>query len=189
MPHVLIGSVASLFILINAWFAIMPGYRIAPLFLIPLVWAGYLLRRKLHLSAVGYALFAAAVLLHDLGAYGYYQNSPTPPVSFDMYVHFYFALAGTVVLHRALAHHLSWRGWQLALATVLFIMGVGAIHEIMEYSTYLVLGEERGMLKPTTSYRFDNERDLMCNLAGCLVAIGFITIGRVFSPKHRRQPG
>ena len=57
-------------------------------------------------------------------------------------------------------------------------MGLGAIHEVMELCTYLALGEERGMLKPSTSYRFDNERDLTCNLAGAatLLVTGVYTL-------------
>ena len=187
MAYLVIAGITSVIFIVNAIFATVPGYRVAPALLIPLMGVAYLLRNKLEVTPFGYGLFASALVLHDLGAYGYYQRFDyTRPITFDMWVHFYFALAGTFILHRAMKHHLPWKGWQVALATVLFVMGVGAIHEIMEYSTYLVLGEERGMLKPSTSYRFDNERDLMCNLAGCILAIACAAGWRLISGRRSR---
>ena len=64
----------------------------------------------------------------------------------------------------------------------MFMMGIGAIHEIMEYMTFLVLGEERGMLKPSTSYFLDTQRDLTNNLLGTLTALllaGGARVGRL----------
>jgi hypothetical protein len=51
----------------------------------------------------------------------------------------------------------------------------------MEYVTYLLLGEERGMLKPHTSYFFDTQRDLLNNLLGTLTALMVITIAQRFT--------
>jgi len=48
------------------------------------------------------AMFCIAILFHDLGAYGFYQRSPFP-WSFDIYVHYYFAIPVTLILHRAIA--------------------------------------------------------------------------------------
>lgn len=184
MPYVVIAILTSIAFVVNAICGSMPGYRVAPVFLIPLMLVVYALRGRLRLTPVGYGLFASALLLHDMGAYGFYQHSPTPPVSFDMYVHFYFALVGAFVLRQTMSHHLPWRGWQLSLTTLLLIMGVGACHEIMEYMTYLVLGEQRGMLK-TNGYRFDNERDLTCNLAGCIVAM--LLVGLIHLTRRRER--
>ena len=85
----------------------------------------------------------------------------------------------TVILYFALAGHFpQLRGWQVAMTAGMFMMGFGAIHEIMEYVTYLVLGEERGMLKPSTSYFLDTQRDLTNNLFGTLTALALIAITR-----------
>ena len=92
-------------------------------------------------------------------------------MSWDIYVHFYFAFAGTFIFYRALEHHLEMRPWQTAFFTLMFIMGAGGIHEVMEYTSYLLLGEERGMLKPHTAYFFDTSRDLMNNFLGCITAL------------------
>jgi uncharacterized membrane protein YjdF len=176
--HAAIALLSSIIILIIAFFAKVPTYRVSPAFLIPLIWLVYALRRRLHIHPFHYLLFALAVLLHDLGAFGLYQKSPLG-LSFDIYVHFYFAFAATFIFYHALEHSLPLRTWQVALFTLLFIMGMGGIHEVMEYGSYLLLGE-KGMLKPTTSYFFDTSRDLTNNLLGCLTAQIVIAIARVF---------
>ena len=169
--HLAIAIVGTVAMLVIAATARVPTYRVSPVFLVPLLWAGFLLRRRLAMGLVAYAMYAAALLLHDLGAYGLYQRSVLG-LSFDIYVHFYFAVAGATVLRGALAHHFpDLRPWQVAVTTLLFVMGMGALHEIVEYASYLALGEERGMLKPTTSYKFDTQRDLLNNLLGCCVAL------------------
>jgi uncharacterized membrane protein YjdF len=190
--YLILMAMTVALLVVNAAFATVPGYRVAPALLTPLLVVVFLLRNRLDVSPVGYGMFCTALLLHDLGAYGYYQVNPTG-YSFDMYVHFYFAVTGTVILHRAMRRHLPWKGWQVALATVLFIMGVGAIHEIMEYCSTLVLGEEHGMIKKT-SYRFDTERDLTSNLCGCITAmIGWCIYYAIRKPPrplaHGANPG
>jgi len=166
-----IASAASvLFLLISAT-AKVATYRVNPVFLIPLMWLPYLLRHKLHLHAIVYAMYAVAILFHDLGAYGFYQHSPFP-WSYDIYVHYYFAIPVTMMLFFAIAANVpTLRGWQVGLTAGLFMMGFGALHEIMEYMTYLLLGEERSMLKPSTSYFFDTQRDLTNNLLGTSTAL------------------
>ena len=166
-----IGGVTSVAIIVIAATAQVATYRVSPLFLIPLFWAPYLLRRKLFLHPLHYALLAAAVLLHDLGAYGFYQRSPLP-FSWDILVHFYFAIPLTLILHQAIAGNFpQLRFWQSAVTSLLFMLGLGALHEIMEYGSYLLLGEEHGMLKPKTSYFLDTQRDLTNNLLGALLTL------------------
>ncbi|CAN5528440.1 hypothetical protein BH09PLA1_BH09PLA1_27880 [soil metagenome] len=169
--HLPIAIVGSVVIITFAVLAKVSTYHLSPIFLVPLLWLGYLLRGRLAITTLTYALFLIAILLHDLGAFGFYQNSPLP-FSWDILVHFFFAIPGALILHGALAHHFpQLRPWQTNVTTLLFIMGVGALHEIMEYMSYLTLGEARGMLKPTTSYFFDTQRDLTNNLLGCLTAL------------------
>ena len=94
----------------------MPTYRINPIFLIPLAWLPYIIRRRLHLHALHYALLVVAILLHDLGAYGWYQKSPML-ISWDILVHYYFAIPITLILHRAIARNYAavLRPWQAAV--------------------------------------------------------------------------
>jgi uncharacterized membrane protein YjdF len=169
---------ATAAILVFAATARVPTYRVAPAFLVPILWAPVLLRRALHLHPLHYALFAAAVLLHGMGAYGYYQRAVFG-VSFDIYVHFYFAFAGGLLVERFLRETVPVRSWAVYGMALMFLMGAGAIHELAEYVSYLMLGEERGMLKPTTSYQFDTQRDLMNNLLGTLAALLLIVVTRL----------
>ena len=166
------------FLIISAT-ARVPTYRINPVFLIPLAWTPYWLRRRLHLHWMHYALLIVAMVLHDLGAYGWYQDSPLP-FSWDILVHYYFAVPVTLILYRAIAKGFSTvlRPWQAAVVALLFMMGLGAIHEIMEYMSYLLLGEERGMLK-RTSYWLDTQRDLTNNLLGTLTALALAAGARL----------
>jgi uncharacterized membrane protein YjdF len=175
MPSIIIGAVGSILVIVNAIFAKVPTYHMSPVFLIPLIWAPYLLRRPLALLPSHYGLFVLAVLLHDIGAYGYYQHSPLP-FSFDIAVHFYFAFAVAFAVHRVMETRLPLRPWQVELFTLMFMMGLGALHEVMEYGTYLIMGEN-GMLK-TGSYIFDTNRDLTNNLLGTLLALAIMAIHR-----------
>ncbi|GMU24543.1 MAG: hypothetical protein AMXMBFR13_46170 [Phycisphaerae bacterium] len=174
-----VGVVASLLMVAIAAAATMPMYRlVAPAILIAVLWGLYGLRGVVDLNPFRYGLVASAMLLHMLGGFGFYQQSFLP-FSYDILVHFYFALVLTVALHHALqANFPALRGPHLAVVTFFFLMGLAALHEIMEYGTYLVLGEERGMLKPSTSYFFDTQRDLTNNLLGTLVGLLLITLYR-----------
>jgi uncharacterized membrane protein YjdF len=175
---------ASLIVLAIAFVARVPTYRVAPAFLIPMLWGVLRLRRRVHLHPLHYVLLAAAVVLHDLGAFGFYQRS-FGGLSFDIYVHFYFAFAGALIVERFVAHTVPSLGtWPVRLTTLLFMMGLGAIHELGEYVSYVLLGEERGMLKPSTSYFFDTQRDLLNNLLGTLTALACTTVVRL----ARRKP-
>src|SRR5262245_40117350 len=130
MAFFAIACVGSVFVLVNAVAAAIPSYRTAPLFLLPLIWAPYWFQTRLHLRALHYALYVAAVGLHDLGAYGFYQRSPLP-FSFDIAVHFYFAFAVAFAVHRAVEASFGFRRWLANVATLMIMMGCGALHEIM----------------------------------------------------------
>src|SRR6185503_8807110 len=165
-----------------------PGsnYRFSALFLVPIVWAPYLLRRKIHLHPFHYLLFALALLLHNLGAFGLYQKGVFG-LSFDIYVHYYFGLVGALIVRRILEKTLALYGWKLWLVSVLLIMGMGAIHELIKYLSYLMLGEQRGMLKPHTGYEFDTQRDLLNNLLGSLTAMILAWLYHRFSTRGSKS--
>ena len=186
----LIAIVASVVFLIISATAKVPTYRFNAVFLLPLMWLPFWLRRRLFLAPGHYVAYAVAILIHDLGAYGFYQRSPLP-FSYDILVHYYFAVAVTLILHRALAMNFpELAPWQVNVTAFLFMMGFGALHEIMEYMSYLLLGEQRSMLKPSTSYFFDTQRDLTNNLLGALTALAIVIVvnlskGRTSNIQHR----
>jgi uncharacterized membrane protein YjdF len=174
-----IGLFFSLAFVVISLFAKVQTYKVSALFLVAIVWIPFFLRNWLHLNPIHYVLFGIALLLHDFGAFGLYQHGlpenwrvlPFLGWSWDIFVHFYFAFAATFIFYRALEYHLELKQWQTGFFTLMFIMGAGGLHEVMEYASYLLLGEERGMLKPHTAYFLDTSRDLMNNFLGCMTAL------------------
>jgi uncharacterized membrane protein YjdF len=144
-------------------------YRYAILFLGPFLWGVYAARERLYLHPLAFALFAAALLLHDLGAFGTYGHFYLD-LEFDTYVHFLFGMAGSFVIARALKYNFGFKGWKLWVGTVLLIMGIGALHELMEWASTMTLGS-KGMLKLHDPDVFDTQKDLGNNFLGSLTAI------------------
>lgn len=141
-----------------------------------MLWAVYYLRTRLHIHTYHFAAFAVALLFHSLGAFGAYRKSYFG-VEFDIYVHFYFGVAGALIVARALQAVYDIRGWHLWVGTVLLILGIGGIHELIEYASTLALGPEKGMLKINSPDKFDTHKDLLNNLCGALVAMGVYSMG------------
>jgi uncharacterized membrane protein YjdF len=188
---ILTGAIGTALIIALAIAAKVPTYHTAPTFLIPMLWLPFFLRNRLHLHPLHYLLFTLAILLHMSGAFGFYQHSPFYG-SFDCYVHFYFAFAVSFMLHRYFAQTMPVKPWFVYALTLMFMMGFGALHEVMEYCSYLLLGEEKGMLKPTTGYFLDTSRDLTNNFLGTLTALVIIFIfahARPRTDQHAIGPG
>jgi uncharacterized membrane protein YjdF len=185
LPAAIGGSLVSVGL---ACITQLGGYRVAPLFLVPLIWLPVVLRRKLVLHPGHHLAYVVAVLIHNLGALGWYQGWPggkwIEGFSFDILVHFYFGFAAIFIVRRFLKAHLDLGPWASSGLALLCVMGCGALHEIMEYGTYLVLGEKNGMLKPATSYFFDTQRDLLDNLLGVL--LGLAVMGMIGVTRGRR---
>ena len=152
MLMIITGVLGSIAIVIMAVLSPIQRYHKSPSFLLPILWAPYLLRRRVNLHPIHYVLFTIAMLFHQSGAFGLYQNSPFP-FSFDIAVHFYFGIVGTLMVRRALAYCLPTLsfGWS-CFESPMLDMVTGALHEIFEYFSYLLLGEKGGMLQPSTSY-------------------------------------
>lgn len=180
----LIACVASAVFAALSIFVAKPGsnYRFSALFLVPIVWAPYLLRNRIRLHALHFLLFALALVLHNLGAFGFYQRGFFG-LSFDIYVHFYFGFVGALILYRYLEHTDLLRPWHLRVGTVLLMLGMGAVHEIVEWVSTLLLGSTHGMLKTEGVYQFDTQRDMFNNLLGAALAVACYQIAR-----RARQP-
>jgi uncharacterized membrane protein YjdF len=163
-----------------------PTYRFAILFLAPALWAVYFLRHRLHIHACHYAIFATALVLHNLGAFGSYQEQYFG-LDFDTYVHFYFGIAGGFIVARALRCCFGLVGWQMWVGTAIVILGLSAIHELIEYGSTLILGPEKGMLKLNSpDAKTDTQKDLLNNLLGTLLALAIYSTFRRF--RLNREP-
>jgi uncharacterized membrane protein YjdF len=145
-------------------------YRFSFLFLVPIVWAVYALRRRLSMQPLHFALFALALLIHDLGAFGAYSWS-VMGLQFDWGVHFFFGLVGGLIVARALEAQLGARGFALGLLVVLVVTGVGGLHEIVEAASTRYLGQDLGMLYVGADNPYDTQEDLLANVLGACVAL------------------
>jgi uncharacterized membrane protein YjdF len=158
-------------------------YRYAFLVLVPMLWAVYALRYRLHIHPCHFAIFATALVLHDLGAFGSYGQEYYG-LEFDTYVHFYFGIAGGFIVARSLRCCFGLTGWQLWVGTVIVILGLGAIHELIEYASTLLMGPEKGMLKLNSpDAKTDTQKDLLNNMLGTLVALAAYSVFRAFRPQ------
>jgi uncharacterized membrane protein YjdF len=144
-------------------------YRWSFLFLVPIVWALVALRRRLALRPVPFGLFALALVLHDLGAFGWYQRKFVG-VQYDWYVHALFGFVGGLIVARLLQIRVGLGGPMLAALVVLVVTGFGGLHEIVEAASTWVLGTEYGMLVTGADNPYDTQEDLLCNVVGSVAA-------------------
>lgn len=152
-------------------------YRVSFVFLLPLLWAVYAVRHRLFLHPKHFALIASALLLHNLGVFGFYRREFFH-LQFDTYVHFYFGFCGAFVVRRGLELGYGIRGWRIWVAVTLGILGFGAIHELIEWASTMALGSERGMLKALADDPYDTQKDLLNNLLGTWLSLIVSSAGR-----------
>ena len=145
-------------------------YRFSFLVLIPILWAVYALRHRLAIRPLHFALFALALLIHDLGAFGAYSWTVIG-LQFDWCVHFFFGLVGALIAARALEVQLGARGLALGLLVVLVVTGMGGLHEIVEAASTRYLGQDLGMLYVGADNPYDTQEDLLANGRGACVAL------------------
>jgi uncharacterized membrane protein YjdF len=184
--YVVTGALATTALLLISWSAsaATAKYRYSFLFLIPILWGVFAIRRALVLRPLHFAAFAAALVLHDLGAFGWYQRRAWG-LKFDWCVHFVFGVIGFWIIARVLAMRLGLGGAPGAMLTVLVLLGLGGIHEIIEAASTMVLGTKHGMLIIGPDNPFDTQQDLLANLLGALVAWG---LTRVVPPSRTDIP-
>jgi uncharacterized membrane protein YjdF len=145
-------------------------YRWSFVFLAAIVWGAFALRRRLLLLPSHFALFAVALLLHDLGAFGWYRRT-LAGLQFDWCVHAFFGMVGGLVLARLLERSHGLRGWTLAWLVVLAVAGLSALHEIVEAASQLALGAELGMYVAGPGNEFDTQEDLLSGVIGACTAL------------------
>jgi uncharacterized membrane protein YjdF len=143
--------------------------------LTPILWLVYFARHRLALHPFHFALFAAALVLHNFGAMGFYRRKFSG-FEFDLFVHFYFGVVAGLVFYRGFRHFYGLSGWKLWLGVALFTLGVSGVHELVEWSTTLAMGPEKGMLKADPNDPYDTQKDLLNNLAGALLAMAIYTV-------------
>jgi len=161
---------------LSLWVA-PPGstYKFSFAILSPILWLIYFVRARLALHPFHFGLFAAAILLHELSSFGFYRRKFFG-VEFYLFVHFYFGVVAGFVFYRGFKHFYELKGWKLFVAVALFTLGVGGVHELVEWSTTLAMGPERGMLKLDPNDPFDTQKDLLNNLCGAMLAAALYSV-------------
>ena len=179
--NLIIACIASAVLVAISLFLAEGGstYRWSFAFLMPLIWAVYFWRHSLALVPWHFAAFAIAIIIHDLGTFGFYKKMFFG-LRFDSYLHFMFGLVGGLILFRAAVERLALSRKFLVVAVPIFILGIGGIHEMFECFTTILLGPERGMLKMHPDQPFDTQKDLMNNTLGAILAV-------VISVLHRSR--
>ena len=170
--NLIIAAIASAVLVAMSLLAAAPGstYKWSSLLLLPLVWLVYFLQDRLVLRPSHFALFALAIIIHDLGTFGFYRKIFFG-LRFDCYVHFMFGLVSGLIFFNAASERLPLSRKFLAFAVPLVILGIGGLHELFECFTTILLGPERGMLKLRPDEPYDTQKDLMNNLLGAIVAV------------------
>ena len=170
--NLIIAAIASAVLVAMSLLAAAPGstYKWSFLLLLPLVWLVYFLQDRLVLRPSHFALFALAIMIHDLGTFGFYRKIFFG-LRFDCYVHFMFGLVSGLIFFNAASERLPLSRKFLAFAVPLVILGIGGLHELFECFTTILLGPERGMLKLRPDEPYDTQKDLMNNLLGAIVAV------------------
>ena len=181
-----VGVIATaVLVALSLWVA-PPGstYKFSFAILSPILWLIYLLRARLALHPFHFGLFAGAILLHDLGSFGFYRRTFFG-MEFDLFVHFYFGVVAGFVFYRGFRHFYELKGWKLFVAVALFTLGVGGVHELVEWSTTLAMGPERGMLKLDPNDPFDTQKDLLNNLCGAMLAAALYSLAGATGDSER----
>jgi uncharacterized membrane protein YjdF len=169
--RIIAWTASIVFVLVSLMpYASVAKYRFSFLFLIPILWGVYALRRSLSIRPLHFGLFALALLLHDLGAFGAYSWSPMG-LQFDWCVHFFFGLVGALIVARALEAQLGTRGVVLGVLVVLVVTGIGGLHEIGEAASTRFLGQDMGMLYIGADNPYDTQEDLLANVVGACTAL------------------
>ena len=145
-------------------------YRYSFAFLVPILWGVLAVRRVVALHPLHFALFALALVLHDLGAFGWYSRR-IAGLQYDWLVHFLFGFVGGSILSRAMRARLGLRGAPLALLAVLSTSGIGALHEIVEAASTMFLGSDVGMLHLGPDNPFDTQEDMLSGFLGSCAAV------------------
>ena len=188
------GYILSIFlflIIIIAYFKFKTGFMADLLFSIFLVVVLYFLYKKFRLNTLTYSLVCLSLILHNLGAFGFYTDFFIP---YDYITHFVGIFSITLVIATFLSsdlsrdHKLRTRDLVILSLVVLAGLGIGSLVETIEFGGYLawgkgegffqfgtgdyeILGQEAHLVDIVGGGYFDAMWDLIVNLLGALLAV------------------
>lgn len=176
----------SCLILFSALFVAMGCYAIWTgsrykwdfVFVMILLIGVYMIRKRIDLAPIPYALFCVFLLLHFAGMFGWYETYPLG-LEYDHWVHGFFGFVAAIIVLRAYHYYGVYPSPLIAVAAVAVILGLSAFHEIFEYVGALTVGEGEGVLFIGAGDldEWDTQKDMLNNLIGGLIGMGvFYTI-------------
>ena len=133
-------------------------YRFSFLFLIPILWAVYGLRRRLSIRPLDFALLRSRAPAARPGSIRRVLLE-RHRAAVRLVCALLFGLVGALIVARALEAQLGVRGVGLGLLVVLVITGIGGLHEIVEAASTRYLGKDLGMLDIGADNPYDTQED------------------------------
>lgn len=160
----------------------VPEYIADSLLFIGMVLTLLFLYNKLDLDLLSFNAFLVSLLLHNAGAFGWYNTSPVG-FQWDHITHIMGGFAITLILFRFCRRFC--RGEKFAkrylmLVIILASLGAGAIIEFYEFAGYFIVGEGAGGLghgvgdivtELGNSEWFNTMFDMLYNLVGAIIAM------------------
>ncbi len=136
-----------------------------------------LLWDRLKVNVVGFILALLFLAMHNLGSFGFYNKSFFG-FTYDIYMHVTFGvIAGYMLFNYFFKAKYPW-----FVLTVLGVLGMGAMHEIIELGGALALGRGEGFLLfgPGDEGSYDTVKDLTMNLFGAMITLFLASISVLF---------
>ncbi|MFO0912571.1 MAG: DUF2238 domain-containing protein [Pirellulales bacterium] len=152
---------------------------------IMLMWLGvYLLRSRIDLRPIPYAMLGLFLFLHFAGMFGWYQTYPLG-IEYDYWVHGYFGFVAILLVLQAYHHYAVYSPLLISLASLVLILGFSAFHEIFEYVGAMLLGEGEGVLFIGAGDldEWDTQKDMVNNVLGGI--LGLIVFHLVYFARRR----
>jgi uncharacterized membrane protein YjdF len=151
-------------------------------FVLGLLWLVYFYQKSLDLHPFHFLLFAAFLVAHNLGTFGFY-NPYYFGTEYDMYVHLLFGLSAALILFRGFDLHKKKVLLYMPFMILVLCLGFSAIHELFEFAGALLLGKGEGVLWIGAGDldMWDTQKDMLFNLVGAIVGLGFYGLKNIFS--------
>lgn len=168
-----------IFTLISAIFAIhaynnQTGWFFDQITAVIIMFLILIFRKKLKLNPYLYYLLGIALIIHNAGTFGFYNQSPII-VQYDHITHFFAYFVLTLIFYNYFSKKMEFSWFEVALVSLFIVMGIGALLEIWEFIAFLYRSE---FLAGLTLDNTDQGRewinsmiDLVYNGAGCISAI------------------
>jgi uncharacterized membrane protein YjdF len=150
------------------------------------LWIGvFLVRDRINLHPVHYALLGVFLFLHFGGVFGCYQSYPLG-MEYDHWVHGWFGFVASLIVLRAYYFYGVYPPLLIAVATVALILGFSAFHELFEYAGAMAVGEGEGVLFIGAGDldEWDTQKDMLNNLIGGVVGVVCFYTAKYAWPKR-----